>query len=410
MGLSWFRVFVLGLFAAGLYVLLAPSNSTEDTIDYSVLPPWPIFRALTYFIHKLDALRLKLVPPVFTVLEEGFSIIYFSATYTATKLNIPDILHECGPLPISEIAKKTGADPRQIFRILRLLQTKGMFRQLPAPNGDTAFENLIFENTPTSDILRADHPWSLKPMYQHIHEDVLPSQKYLIDAVIDPSVDPIAKAWGVPIWEFFQQNPSQSKQFDGAMVATDGLGTPAVVQDYPWDKKCSKIIDVGGRVGTLTAAILQAYPSLTGVVLDLPAPIESAKELWSTKWAHLQSRVSIVEGDFFNSDTIPSDGDCYVMKFILHDWNDDNSIAILKALVASMPVGARILEIGFHQHEPETMLTRGLIDINMMTIKGRERSVSDFKRDILPHVPGLVYSNFIETRSPLGIVEFIKTN
>jgi hypothetical protein len=121
-------------------------------------------------------------------------------------------------------------------------------------------------------------------------------------------------------------------------------------------------------------------------------------------------RVSIVEGDFFNSDTIPSDGDCYVMKFILHDWNDDNSIAILKALVASMPVGARILEIGFHQHEPETMLTRGLIDINMMTIKGRERSVSDFKRDILPHVPGLVYSNFIETRSPLGIVEFIKTN
>jgi hypothetical protein len=149
-------------------------------------------------------------------------------------------------------------------------------------------------------------------------------------------------------------------------------------------------------------------PALKGILFDQPGVVAQSRVLWETKYTALLDRSSIVGGSFFTAADLPksSGGYCFYSKVVLHDWNDNDAIKILRSVVDAMKPGDRYLVLEAVQMEPENVMTRAMLDIQMLSVGGRERTVADFKR-IFEQV-GLQFVAAHPTRSIFTIVESVK--
>ena len=284
------------------------------------------------------------------------------AIYTAAKLRIAELLVE-KPRTVQDLARVMAVDPRSLHRLLRALTSLGIFEE--ASSG-------TFRNTALSDTLRHDIPgstgaWALvlgAPFNWKLWGG-------LEDAVRTGSPASY-RVFGKSFWEHLAENPGDAAVFNGAMSAGSQMIAADIVKAYDFSV-FQKIVDVGGGHGELLHAILAAAPQLRGVLYDLPEVVADASVLQS---GDVAGRVEIVGGSFF--DGVPP-ADAYMLKGIIHDWNDIDAVKVLKNCRRSIAVGGKLL-ISTSLLKSSTEPDRGnFMDIYMMLLGGRERTEDEFR-------------------------------
>ena len=311
------------------------------------------------------------------------------AIYVAAKLGIADLLKD-GPRDAEDLAASAKAHGPSLYRILRLLASEGIFEEL---------EEGRFGLTPLAEMLRSDAPESFRARAIFDAEEwnwrawgnLLHSAE-----TGQPAFD---HAFGMPTFDYLARNPEAAGRFDALMAEQTGTVAEAVAEVYDFSGMES-VVDVGGGYGALLAAILRASPHLRGVLVDLPHTVEGARP--RLEEAGVADRCETVAGDFFHS--VPPGGSAYVLKYILHDWNDDQCVTILENCRKGMSDEARLLVI-------ELLIAPGnaadygkYLDLNMLVLTtGRERTREEYAG--LFKTAGFELSRVVPTGRDLCIIE-----
>jgi len=303
------------------------------------------------------------------------------------RLHIADHLAR-GPATAADLARTTGGDPAALFRVLRAAATVGVL----TADGDR------FSLTPLGETLRAGGPRSMREMaiMQTAPAHWLPWGR-LTDAV-RTGKSQSTEVLGCTLFEHYARHPEEAEAFSGAMGNLSATVAPDVAALID-TASVACAVDVGGAEGTLMAALLQKNPSLRGIVFDLPhvCPATKAK----LEALGLASRCETLAGDFFSS--LPA-ADLYLLKQILHDWSDEESVAILRNCTRAMTPRGRVVLVEMVIPDDGAPTLAQLMDVNMLALlTRRERTRAEYAA--LFGRAGLRLTSLVNTRSPFQILE-----
>jgi hypothetical protein len=334
--------------------------------------------------------------PTQQVLQVATGYIASTALYAAVTLNIADHL-AAGPKTTADLAKASGANEDPLYRVLRLLASLGIFDEV-APR--------TFALTPAADLLRKDVPDSLRgmavflpdPFHFRVYAEVMHSM-----TTGKPSGD---KAVGMPVFEYFAQHPEYSQVFNDAMTSMSAPVAGAAIEAYDFSG-IGTLVDVAGGHGEVLISILKANPKMRGILADVGHVVDGAKP--RIAGAGLSDRMRAVTCDFFQS--VPDEGDAYIMKNIIHDWDDERASVILKNIATAM--GARGVKSG-KVILLESVIAAGsapdfgkFLDIEMLMLPGgRERTADEFRA--LFARSGFEMTRVVPMKSPLSVVEAVR--
>src|SRR5581483_2901478 len=199
---------------------------------------------------------------------------------------------------------------------------------------------------------------------------------------------------------YLGHNAEAGQVFNAAMTALGAAAeNPAVIAAYDFSG-VGRVIDIGGGHGSLLTSILTAYPRVKGVLFDQPAVIESARS--QIQEAGVADRCELVGGDFF--DAVPPGGDVYLLKRIIHDWDDERSVAILKHCRRAMGAEGKLLVVEAVLPPGDEPSPGKLVDVVMLTIlTGRERTAAEY--GTLYEAAGFDLTRILPTASPMSIIE-----
>lgn len=313
--------------------------------------------------------------------------------YVAAKLELADLLKD-GPRTVEELATAAEVQAPALYRVLRALASLGVF---------TETKGKRFRLTPLAATLQKAVPGSMRAGALFVS---LPFWKdgwaQLLHGVKTGEV-PFRKAHGVPLFEYLQNHPEEYAIFNEAMTSLSSTENFTITAAYKFSG-IRTLVDVGGGRGSLLAAILQANPKLKGVLFDLPAVIASAEQDRQLKAKGIGERCTFEAGSFFEA--LPKGGDAYMMKHVLHDWDDEQCVKILANCCAAMSGKGRVLVV-------ESVIATGnnpdpgkLMDISMFIVGGRERTREEFAA--LYRKAGLKLTRVVPTKCPLSIVEGVR--
>jgi len=312
--------------------------------------------------------------------------------HAAAKFKIADLLSG-GPKPVSELARESKSNEDALYRVLRALASINVFRET-APR--------TFVNTPISEVLRTDVAGSAHDavvfMADALHMEVYGQLAHSVET----GETAFKKVAGMEPFEFFRQNGEENRLFNLAMTSISSNALPPALQAYDFGET-GTLADIGCGHGALLAGILQKHRGLRGIAFDLPNVVDGAKQRIES--LGLASRCEIHGGSFFEA--LPP-ADSYVMKSIIHDWDDARAITILKNCAKAMrgPDGRVILleMIVGPANEPSVAKW---IDIEMLAIAGgRERTETEYAA--LFAKAGLRLARVVRTASPFGVIEAVK--
>jgi hypothetical protein len=299
-------------------------------------------------------------------------------------LGIADALGDA-PATAPELAGKLDLNGAALGRLLRYVATLGVFED----RGDR------FAHTALSRLLRSDHPQSMKgyvclgdlawPLFGALEHTVRTGR---------PAAETLASGG---VWEWFSSNPALAAIFDAGMTAKARMDAAAILKSYDFSGFRS-IADIGGNQGYLLRSILEAAPRLEGVLFDLPNVIQQAR-------SHPVERMRLVAGDFFK-DPLPK-CDAYVLMNVIHDWDDEHSLAILRNLHKVAATGSKLLLIEMLLPEPSQPSYVNFLDMSMLvwTGGGRERCRSEYQR--LLSGSGWRLERSISTESFMAVLEAV---
>ncbi len=276
------------------------------------------------------------------------------AIHVAATLGLADLVAD-GARTSDDLAAATDTDADALYRLLRALASVGVFREE---------EGKRFALTELGDALRTDSPESIVDWAAFVgrgyYRDAWSS---LIDSV-RTGENAFRLAHGVGVWEYRARRPEESAIFDGAMAGNSRLVIRSLLAAYDFGR-FGTIVDVGGGNGALLAALLDEYPYLRGVLFDQPHVVDGVD---------LGERCDVVAGSFF--ETVPEGGDAYLLKWILHDWEDEEAAAILRTIRRS---GATVIVVERIVGPPNETPEAKLSDLNMLVGPGgKERTLDEF--------------------------------
>lgn len=315
------------------------------------------------------------------------------ALYVAATLGLADLLKD-GPMESAAIARATGADPRSLHRLLRALASLDVLEE--KGDGRFALASLGHE-------LRSDVPGSLRAAVVYYGgRRNWTSWGRLLESV--KTGKPAFGAWSPGAFrEMAERDPDGAAALNEAMAALGGPANASIAAAYDFSK-VGMLVDVGGGYGTLLGAVLAAHPRLRGVLFDIPPVIAGARG--RIEAAGLADRCELVAGDAFEA--VPEGGDAYVLKWVLHDWDDELSLRILKSCRMAMRHGAVLLIVERvlpQRAEPTAgTATKFLSDLNMLLLTaGRERTAGEYRT--LLAAAGFEPGRVIRTPTPHCIIE-----
>jgi O-methyltransferase/methyltransferase family protein len=316
------------------------------------------------------------------------------AICAAAELGIADLLVD-GPRTVEQLADVTGTRPELLYRLLRALASRGIFEQSEHDGRQFALTELaesLLREGPGGTV----HDYALyvgKPFLQRSWEQLVPTLR-----TGQPAFD---LAHGLPLFEYLASEPSAAQSFNDAMTSHSRRDAEAVIDVYDF-ADAGTIVDVAGGHGTLIAKILVAAPGAGGVLFDLPQVVSGARETLRT--AGVADRCLLVEGDMFES--VPVGGDIYTLKRALHDWSDEQAIAILRNCRAAMSEGGRVLVIEIVIDPGPGGHLAKFYDLMMMVVaSGRERTEAEYAE--LFDAAGLRLARMIRTPGPLSVIEAV---
>lgn len=329
------------------------------------------------------------VPPQIAMLQMISGFWISRAIYIVAKLGIADHLAG-GPKTAEEIAAATGTHSGAIYRIFRALSSVGVL---------TEEADQRFGLTPLSETLRTDAPGSLRAFATvELGEEHYPAWGELLYSVKTGEIA-FDKHFGMPIWEFFAKNPENARTFDDAMTNVSLAIKDAILASYD-ATTIRKLADIAGGHGSLLAAILKSNPEMKGVLFDLPGVTEGARKRIEAEG--LSDRCEVIAGSFFES--VPEGADAYIMKWIIHDWDDERSIAIFKNIRRAIAEGGKLLLVEAVVPPGSEPHFSKFIDLNMLVMTGgRERTEEEYRR--LLEAGGFKLTKVIPTDSPMSIIE-----
>lgn len=355
----------------------------------SAVPPATLARAVEWTRHQLLRLHQRLLPAPATMLEMIVSGWPAQAITAAAQLGIADALAD-GPLAIDELAARVGADADALRRLLRALTGRGIFRH--RRDGRYALNSL-------ADTLRSDAPISLTgaALFQGSNEQrerwSLLAESVRTGKTIVPALR------GKEGFDYLAENPGHADLFNRTMTSIAQMTVATVVAGYDFGAYRT-IVDVGGGQGALLAAILAAAPDSRGVLYDLPRVVATAPDL--LREHNLGGRVRIAEGSFF--DGVPTGGDAYVLKNIVHDWTDEKALQILRNVRTAAGPHASVLLVEMVLREHDRDCPGNWVDLEMLLNLGSRERTADQYRELLGQA-GFRMTRVVQTASPLSVVE-----
>jgi ubiquinone/menaquinone biosynthesis C-methylase UbiE len=311
--------------------------------------------------------------------------------YVAAKLGIADLLKDSAQTT-DELAKAVGADTQTLYRLMRALASVGVF---------TEIREGYFESTPLGECLQTDTPQSLRAMATMCGEEHYQAWGNILHSVKTGECA-FQNLYNTSFFQYLKQNTEAENIFCEAMTnyARQAHISVAAAYDFSGIKK---IVDVAGGHGTLISSILRVNPTMSGILFDIPEVIEGSKQ--SIKAAGLENRCKLVAGDFFQS--VPSGGDAYILSTVIHDWDDEHSIAILKNCHQAMVENGKLLIVEMVIPPGNEPFFGKLLDLTMLAIHGgRERTKAEYQN--LFAAAGFKLTNIFPTQSPLSIIEGIR--
>ena len=344
----------------------------------------------------------------FTTAPEAFYFeaihSYFlpQAVFTARNLGLADKLK--GAMSIEDLAKATGTVPERADRLMKYLAVHGVFERV-SPG--------VYRHNDVSEVLKDEN---MNGRFAGIELNRLTVTKALdgwISALKGEVEIPFQKTFGnLTMWEFLAlpANEPIKNVFDKTMVGLTLNRLQPIISAYPWQQHANaNVVDVGGGLGHLLAELLQENPTFKGVVFDLPETISSSKQFWKHQHADKLDRIQFQPGSFLES--IPAGGDIYILKYILHDWNDSDCMRILSKVVEGMRKTIQadaskqptVLIMDQVYDFPPRMGSIADFDMMMFTLfSSKERSSEEFDRLIT--TAGLKVVEKIDTTSDMSIM------
>ncbi|MFG3258796.1 methyltransferase [Streptomyces sp. NPDC048172] len=313
--------------------------------------------------------------------------IYASALRAVAEHGIADLLAD-GPRTVEELAERSGTRPEPLRRVLRLLASRGLFRE---ERGTVAL-------TEEGAALRTDVPGSQRAPVLMFTDEMFRRAAAGIPETLRTGEPGFDAAYGRPFFAYLEETPEKSRLFDAAMTSRAGTVNAHITEVYPFPGS-GTVVDVGGGRGGLLRQILTDAPGLTGVLHDRPETV--AENLLSTTEA-LDGRWRAEGGDFFTA--VPEGGDLYVLKNILHDWPDADCLRILRTVRRAAAPGTRLLVIDAVLPDDGTSHPAVALDLVMlMVLRGRERTADEFAALLAD--AGFRLTRVLPTRSMSSVIE-----
>lgn len=333
-------------------------------------------------------------PPVaagqMELLRFANALVVQQSIYVAAALGIADLLKD-GPLTAAELAQRVEVNEAALYRVLCLLAGSGIFQET-APR--------TFGNSELSHYLRADVPGSLRAAFMFRGSSYFYSPFREILYSVRTGLSAREKVQGMSGWEFLRQNPDEARIFDEAMTAMSSVVGPAVAAAYDFGA-WESLMDVGGGNGMLLATILRAHPNLRGVLADQAHVIARAREQGFLS-GELASRASYTECDFFES--IPTGCRAYLMKSVIHDWDDEQARAILNNCRKAVPANGVLLLVEYCLREDAKPSFANSVDIVMLVLTGgKERTEAEFRG--LLSSSGFRLNRVLPTTAGISVIE-----
>lgn len=309
--------------------------------------------------------------------------------FVAAKLGLADQLQREPQTP-ERLARRVGAEPGALGRLLRALASLGVFAET---------DEGAFSLTPLGQLLVASSPGSLRGMALLYGEEWLWRAYGQMLASVQTGQPGFERAHGQSFYDYLAQHPAAATQFQDAMSAFSDHEAAAILAAYDFSRFAA-VVDIGGGHGALIAALLQAHTQLAGVVFDLPEVAAAADRQLAA--AGLSARARTVAGDMFMR--IPGGGDLYLYKSVLHNWDDRSCVEILRTCRRAMAEHARLLVIERVVPPGNAASEAKLFDINMLVVLGgRERTEREYRR--LFQEAGFELARVVATHSSLSLLE-----
>lgn len=325
----------------------------------------------------------QLPPPPAQMLQMITGFWTSCCIYAAARLSIADALAD-GAKSAATLAQLTKTNEKALYRLLRALCSVGVFTETAKG----------FELTPLGNTLRSNVPGSMRAMAIAQLGDHFNAWGDLLYSVKTGNIA-FDNIHGMSIWKYYETHPEDGANFTKAMA---GLTMGAVMNILPvYSFNAFKnIVDIGGGNGTLLTSILKNAPGAKGIVLDEAYLEEQAKS--NIAQSGMSDRCTFQKGSFF--ETIPEGADAYVLKMILHDWNDADSVKILSNINKAMKKGSKLIIIEAVISEGNTPHPAKFLDINMLAMTGgRERTEKEWKE--LIGTASLKFNKVVLSHSPM---------
>jgi len=288
-------------------------------------------------------------------------IVAAQAIHVAVKFGVPDLLAS-GPRTVAELASNCGAHEPTLERLLRALTAIEMFQRTSDGR---------YRNTPLTEVLRKDHPQSLRAVALFLPAPFVSLPLGALSESVRTGETAFDREFGESFFTYLASHPQEAAVFNQVMSQDIAWSTPALLRAYDFSR-FKRLVDVGGGQGKLLREILASSTKLHGVLFDQPAVVAEAKALFT---GDVAARSTFVGGSFFEE--VPEAGDAYLLKRIIHDWQDEDARKILGNIRRAISADGRLLLVESLVDSP--VHPAGLLDLLMLVLGGRERTNSEFR-------------------------------
>jgi hypothetical protein len=332
------------------------------------------------------------LPPPVQMMQMITGFWVSQAIYVAAKLRLADLVKD-QPQTAVQLAEATGTHAPSLYRLLRALASVGIFAE---------DEERRFVLTPLAETLRSDLPGSLRAFAQsELGSEHFTAWGNLMHSVRTGEIA-FDNHYRQNVWQYYAEHPEDAQTFNESMSGLTQMFNQAFLAAYDFSG-INKLVDIGGGAGGLLSAVLAKYPTMRGVLFDLPHVIAEAGPLIEA--AGVRDRCELDSRDFFQE--VTAGGDVYILKFILHDWDDERSTVILRNIHKAMTDEGKLLVaemVVAPANQPDFCK---LMDVNMLVMTGgRERTAEEFEQ--LFAQAGFQLTRIIPTSSPFCIIEGTK--